>query len=134
MRKLFLGLLIGCCLFNAPGWSKTPVDFKLGTLDPSLSDSGCSFSARNTDWSDPLFATTTEGNWIHINGEQIKLIRVEKPSPNDSIWEFTAENLRVLIKTGRQTGEIGAIFKRATLQITYQGQTLVIPVTGACAC
>lgn len=137
MRKLLLILLVGYCLFNTPCWSKAPADFKLDTLDLGLADVGCTFVPRQAKWSsDPVFIVTVLGekaNWIKLGGHQIRLTKIEGKA--QKVESFAGDGAQVVVKYGpfKYAGNDGEVmYKRAILEVTYGGQTKIVPAKGHC--
>lgn len=138
LRTSFLALTLCTSALMPAAWTKQPLPgFEVGTLSSDLMDVGCSLIHRKADWnSEPIFIETALGaNWIQLNGQTIKLMRVQ-----EGVAEFVAEEVHVKVhygpgkRWGKDMDKEAEVYNRASLEVRYKGQTQIIPAKGTCGC
>jgi hypothetical protein len=129
-------LLTGC------NESSPPVIGKIEEL-PS-GDTGCWLYPREVTKSRPVvFFIDLFGDpgkdiiRMNINGKDVHLTQLNEP--NDKIWEFKADNLKVTVELGPITKHesrcgVEMFFPKAKMTVTENNLETVLPVSGQCGC
>ncbi len=134
-RKILFALmfiLLACTPVLGKSVANGPV---IKTLDRHLEDVGCVYYLRKAQSDDfPVFLNSSEGTWMHIDGEKRQLIP-DDTYPGENASKYTAGDYQVYIEYGRaKVREGGVDHNRARITVQKQGNSTLVKVKGGCGC